>query len=94
MVESGRVIFKKAKLGKVTNRQIIKYGKINENTGYELTKQNNEEHYYLSFVEKIDDKYIYDTDKCVDGKLDEILNYIKECKENKKIIVNKKLKSL
>lgn len=94
MAESGKEIFKKANLGKITNRQIIKYGKIGENIGYELTKQNHEEHYYLAFVEKVNDKYIYDVDKCVDGSLDEMLNYIKGCKEEKTIVKNKNLKTL
>ena len=93
MTESGRTIFQKAKLGKVTNRQIVKYGKINENIGYELAKQNYKEHYYLAFVEKIGDKYVYDVDKCVDGDLNEILTYIKECKESKKILDRKVITS-
>lgn len=86
MAESGREIFKKANLGKLTNRQIIKYGKIGENIGYELTKYNGEETYGLAFVEKIDDNYIYESDNCVYGTLQEMLEYIAKCKKEKKLI--------
>lgn len=86
MAESGREIFKKANLAKVTNRHIIKYGKIGDNVGYELTKNDFKEEYYLAFVEKIDEKYIYDTDKCIDGTLEEMLKYIEDCKKEKKLI--------
>ena len=63
MAESGKEIFKNAKLGKISNRQIIKYGKIGDNIGYELTKHNHTEIYALAFVEKKDDEYVYDYDK-------------------------------
>lgn len=86
MAESGREIFKKANLAKLSNRQIIKYGKIGDNIGYELTKQNGVENYGLSFVEKIDDKYVYDTDTYVEGTLQEMLDYITVCKTEKKLI--------
>lgn len=86
MAESGREIFKKANLGKLTNRQIIKYGKIGENIGYELTKYNGEENYGLAFVEKIEDNYVYESDNCIYGTLQEMLNYIAECKKEKKLI--------
>lgn len=90
MAESGREIFKNAKLGKISNRQIIKYGKIGDNIGYELAKHNHTEIYALSFVEKKNDEYIYDYDKCIEGTLQEMLNYIKECKDNKKLVKFKK----
>ena len=76
MAESGREIFKKANLGKLTNRQIIKYGKIGNNIGYELTKHNGAEIYGLAFVEKTN----------VEGTLQEMLEYILFCKKKKKII--------
>ena len=90
MTESGKEIFKNAKLGKISNRQIIKYGKIGDNIGYELTKHNHTEIYALAFVEKKDDEYVYDYDKCIEGTLQEMLNYIKECKDNKKLVKFKK----
>lgn len=86
MAESGREIFKKANLGKISNRKVIKYGTINKNIGYELTKQNNAENYYLTFVEKVDNEYVYDSSKCINGTLAEMLEYIKVCKEEKKLI--------
>lgn len=87
MAESGREIFKKANLGKLTNRQIIKYGKIGNNIGYELTKHNGSEIYGLAFVEKVDEKkYIYNSNNCVEGTLQEMLEYILLCKKEKKLI--------
>lgn len=86
MVESGKEIFKKANLGKITNRQIVKYGKIGENIGYELTKYNGEETYGLAFVEKINNEYVYESDNCVYGTLQEMLEYIAKCKKEKKLI--------
>lgn len=90
MVESGREIFKKANLGKLSNRKIIKYGKIGENIGYEMTKINNTEIYGLSFVEKIDEEYVYDTEKYVEGTLKEMIDYISICENEKRIINFKK----
>ena len=87
MVESGKEIFKKANLGKLTNRQIIKYGKIGNNIGYELTKHNGSEIYGLAFVEKTNKgEYIYNSDNCVEGTLQEMLEYILFCKKEKKLI--------
>lgn len=90
MAETGKEIFKGAKLGKISNRQIIKYGKIGDNIGYELTKYNNQDIYALAFVEKVEDKYVYDYEKCIDGTLQEMLEYIKKCKEQKKLLNFKK----
>lgn len=86
MIESGKEIFKKANLGKLSNRQIIKYGKIGDNIGYEMTKINNTEIYGLSFVEKIDDKYIYDIEKYVEGTLQEMIDYVSICENEKSLV--------
>ena len=90
---TGREIFKNAKLSKMTNTRVIKYGKIKENVGYEIVETNSyvdkeklEKLCILSFVEKKEDKYIHDTDKCVYDSLSNILKYIAECKQAKKII--------
>lgn len=95
MCMSGREIFKKANLAKMTNTKVIKYGKIAENIAYEIVEHTNnsyanEEHTkklcILSFVIKKDDKYIYNVENCVDGSFDEIIKYIAECKKAKKIL--------
>lgn len=90
---TGREIFKNAGLSKMTNTRVIKYGKIGENIGYEIVETNSyvdeeklEKLCILSFVEKKDDKYVYNTDKCVDDSLSNILKYVAECKRAKKII--------
>ena len=83
---TGREIFKNAKLSKMTNTRVIKYGKIKENVGYEIVETNSyvdkeklEKLCILSFVEKKEDKCVYDS-------LSNILKYIAECKQAKKII--------
>ena len=86
MAESGKEIFKGAKLGKISNRQIIKYGKIGDNIGYELTKHNHQDIYALAFVEKKGTKYVYDYEKCIEGTIQEMLEYIKNCKEQRNLI--------
>ena len=89
-MESGKDIFKKANLGKISNRKIIKYGKIGDNIGYELAKYINNEKYTLSFVEKIGEDYIYDYNKCIEGSLQDMIKYIVECEKEKNIIKFKK----
>lgn len=90
-METGKEIFKKANLGQIKNRTIIQYGKVGEDIGYELSKNNNTNTYILSFVQKINDNYIYDYNKCIESNnLQDILKYIAECKEKKKIINFKK----
>ena len=90
---TGREIFKNAGLSKMTNTRIIKYGKIGENIGYEIVETNSyidkeklKRLCILSFVEKINDEYIYDTSKCISDSLSNILEYVAECKKEKRII--------
>lgn len=89
MVLTGKQIFKSAKLGKLVNRKIVKYGKIGDNIGFEMTtykNYDNENVYALAFVEYKNNKFNYDTNNGVEGTLEEMLAYIKQCKEEKKII--------
>ena len=95
MCMSGREIFKKGNLAKMTNTKVVKYGKITEDIAYEIVESTNnsyadEEHTkklcILSFVTKKDDKYIYNVDECVDGSFEDIIKYISKCKQAKQIL--------
>lgn len=77
----------------MTNTRTLKYGKITENIVYEIVETNSyidetklEHLCILSFVTEKNDKYIYDTDECFMGSLQEIMEYIAECKKKKEIL--------
>ena len=93
MSKNAREMFKASGIAKMTNTKVIKYGKITENIAYEIVETNSyvnkeklEHLCILSFVEKKDWNYKYDSDKCVMGSFDEILEYISQCKKKKRII--------
>jgi hypothetical protein len=98
MCEKARELFKKGGLAKMTNTRLIKYGKITDNIAYELVQRTDnsyteakndkdKEHLcMLSFVKKENGRYIFDTDECVNGSLQEMLVYIADCKREKRII--------
>lgn len=93
MCLKARDFFKKAGLSKMTNTKVIKYGKITSNVAYEIVEtkswanEETKEHLcILSFVTEKNDKYIYDTDKCISASLQELLVYITKCKKEEKIL--------
>lgn len=92
-VKSAREMFKASGIAKMTNTKVLKYGKIAEDIAYEIVETNsytdeeiNKRLCILSFVMKKDDKYVYDSDKCVMGSFQKIMEFISQCKEEKKII--------
>mgnify|MGYP003291247022 FL=1 len=85
--ERASEIFKKVGLAKMVNTKVIKYGKITENLVYELTQDiSREDECMLSFVEKTENDYLYNSDDCVYGTMAELIQYIQKCKEEKRII--------
>lgn len=93
MCMKARDMFKASGIAKMTNTKVLKYGKITEKIAYEIVETKsyvdeiNLEHLcILSFVTEKDNRYVYDSDKCFMGSFQEVLEYIAECKKEKKII--------
>lgn len=93
MCMKARDMFKASGIAKMTNTKVLKYGKIKEDIAYEIVQTNSyvdelrlEHLCILSFVIRKDDKYVYNADLCISGSFQKILEYIAECKKEKKII--------
>lgn len=86
---SAKEMFRKLNLAKDMTKKLIKYGKISKDIAYELMEDKKTKVYTLSFVTLKDNKLIYSVKDCVNGSLNEMLQYIADCKKSKIILNNK-----